>query len=224
MMISPIGVNSNMPIGFMPECWINPLTATLVEVPMSVQVPPRIEANATGMSNFEALTPALRPSPATSGVKSAVTVVLFMKAEVPPTMPIIAARKLREFTCATRRSCPPIQSSTPASFNATLRTKIEPRMMMMSLLNPANASCGVRIPGTISPTSRSSVIMSTVSFSRLKSTMAPTRRINRYAITMCSRELSQRRPAGRENYYGNWWRRGESNPCPGSIQRDLLHA
>jgi hypothetical protein len=48
-----------------------PLTATFVEVPMSVQVPPRMEAKASGISNRDGLvfaflaipTPVARASP-----------------------------------------------------------------------------------------------------------------------------------------------------------------
>ena len=54
----------------------------LVDVPMSVHVPPRMEANATGSSSFEGLTRSFRAIPITGDMNIAVTVVLFMNAEV----------------------------------------------------------------------------------------------------------------------------------------------
>jgi hypothetical protein len=41
---TPIGVSSNMPIGASPRRSIDPLTSRFVEVPTSVQTPPRIDA------------------------------------------------------------------------------------------------------------------------------------------------------------------------------------
>ncbi len=77
----PTGVNSKSLRGERLYLGNIPLTAMLVEVPRSVQVPPSIDAKANGMSNFDGLTCALRAIPRTMGKKTAVVAVLLMKAE-----------------------------------------------------------------------------------------------------------------------------------------------
>jgi hypothetical protein len=81
----PMWVNSNMCSGFMPMRLMTPLTATLVEVPISVQVPPRMEAKASGISRRDGGRFKRRARPITGPTNTAVTVVLFMKAEIKPT-------------------------------------------------------------------------------------------------------------------------------------------
>ncbi len=169
-----MGVISNMPSGFIPDRAINPLTATFVDVPMSVQVPPRIEAKAIGRRSLDALTLAFLARPMTGPTSMAVTVVLFMKAEVPPTPPI--SSKSRRFSppLASFTSRAPMASTTPVSCSAPLSTKIDARMMMISSLNPWNASETESTPEPTSASSRISVMMSTEMISMANSTTATT--------------------------------------------------
>jgi hypothetical protein len=53
----------------------------MVEVPMSVQTPPNIEANDMGISSFEALAFISFATPRRIGIKTATTGVLLIKAE-----------------------------------------------------------------------------------------------------------------------------------------------
>ena len=61
-----------------------------MDVPIRVQVPPRIDAKAIGISSLEGLILALRESPMMGGKKTAVAVVLFMNAETLPTVVMTA--------------------------------------------------------------------------------------------------------------------------------------
>jgi hypothetical protein len=51
----PTGASSNIPIGGKPDCVINPLMTTFVEVLISVTELDRIDANAIGISRRETL-------------------------------------------------------------------------------------------------------------------------------------------------------------------------
>src|SRR5690242_12129651 len=79
---SPTGRNSNIENGARPADFSRALAATFVEVPIRVQVPPSIEAKASGISTLPGLTRLLRQRPSTAGIITAVQVVLFMKDEM----------------------------------------------------------------------------------------------------------------------------------------------
>jgi hypothetical protein len=159
-----------------------PLTATFVEVPMSVQVPPRMEAKASGISNRDGLVFAFLAIPITGGTSIAATVVLFINADTLPALPMrISSRVFGPHSPSlTNRS--PTAFSKPVSCKAPLITKIEPRMMMMSLLKPSNASAGVSTPLPTSTTSSSRVMTSTGSLSVANSATARTSRLRTMAI------------------------------------------
>ena len=105
-----------------------PLTATLVEVPMSVHVPPRIEENATGINTFEGLKLSLRHMAITGPVTNAVTVVLFINAESAPVINIVYPTKsVLLFTVLIIFE--PTLSNNPVSESAPEMTKIEAKMI-----------------------------------------------------------------------------------------------
>jgi hypothetical protein len=113
-----------------------------------------------------------------------VTEVLFINADTLAAAPMSTRRRLFRPVRANfvRRS--PIASTEPVSCSAPLITKIDPRMMMMALLNPANASAGVSTPLTTSATSNRSVMTSTASFSVAKRMIATTSKPRTSAICM----------------------------------------
>jgi hypothetical protein len=81
--VSPTGRNSNKANPGRCDLTSKPLAATLVDVPTSVQVPPMIDAKARGMSVLLGLMRLFRQTARTAGKKTAVVVVLFIKADVP---------------------------------------------------------------------------------------------------------------------------------------------
>src|SRR5215470_8326407 len=83
--VRPTGVSSNMLRGSWRYFGSMPDTATLVDVPISLQVPPSIEANATGIRNLEGGCFIRRATPSAGGTKIAVTVVLFIHADTAAT-------------------------------------------------------------------------------------------------------------------------------------------
>jgi hypothetical protein len=86
---SPINAKSNMP-NTGKSCFLKyAFTAMLVEVPMTVHVPPSMDANAKGIKSFDGLIRSLRAIAITGETYMAVTVVLFMKADVMPTIDMI---------------------------------------------------------------------------------------------------------------------------------------
>ena len=74
---------------------------------MSVQVPPKMEAKASGMSSLDGLVAELRAMPTTGGRNIAVTVVLFMKAETPAAVPMRTSRRRFKLPRAIRVSLAP---------------------------------------------------------------------------------------------------------------------
>ena len=153
---------------------ISPLTATFVEVPINVQVPPRIDAKQTGISSFDGLVLSLRATDIVGPMKSDVTAVLFMNPDRPPTTVIVVRSNLFVLPAATRSSQAETTSSTRPSNNAPLMMKIEPRIMMICELNPANACAVSRIPVSTSANSRKMVTKSTGSARVAKSATATT--------------------------------------------------
>ena len=87
--IRPTGVKSRIvrPVHPLPTRRL--FTIILVDVPISVTIPPRIAAHDKGINSLDAGTLCLLPQSLTNGIIIATTGVLFMKAELPPTKGII---------------------------------------------------------------------------------------------------------------------------------------
>ena len=105
-----------------------------------------MEAKASGISSFEALILDCFATPMTGGTNMAVTVVLFMKAETKLTTLIIARSKRLLLPLAILCRRIPMASITPVRCSAPLMTKIDASITMMSLLKPAKASSGFKMP------------------------------------------------------------------------------
>jgi len=78
------------------------LTAKLVEVPMSVQLPPKIAPNASGIKSFDGGTLARFAKPRTTGTNIAVVVVFFKTAAHAAATTIIKAVSKNSLLPATR--------------------------------------------------------------------------------------------------------------------------
>ena len=86
------------------------------------------------------LTPLLRLTPSAAGIITAVQVVLFMKEEMKDVTGMTQSRILLRLPPAIRWMTSLRWSSTPPFIRAPESTKIEARMMMISLEKPENAS------------------------------------------------------------------------------------
>ena len=136
------------------------------------------------MSNFEGLIFAFFARPIVGGRNIAVTVVLFMKPEIPATTDMRRRSRRLALVPASWSNRAPMTSSTPVSCKAALITKIEPRMMMISELKPSNASAGVRMRQSTRTISTPRVTISTETFSEAKMTIAIKSRPRTMAIEM----------------------------------------
>ena len=128
---------------------------------MSVQVPPRIDAKQTGISSFDGLVLSLRAMDIVGPMNSDVTAVLFINPDRPPTTDMVVNCSLLTLPPATLNSQAVTMSSTRLSISAPLIKKIEPRMMMICELKPANASVGFSIPVSTNASRRNIVTKST---------------------------------------------------------------
>ena len=164
-MTKPTGANSNMRSGSMPIRLMTPLTATFVEVPISVQVPPRMEAKASGMSRRDGEKRSRRASPMTGPTNTAVMVVLFMKADRNATAPIKTADSRMGCPPSRRASTPHMASRTPDSRKAAPMMKMAASMMMTRSPKPAKARSTGRILVSTSRQSNDSATRSTEIFS-----------------------------------------------------------
>jgi hypothetical protein len=90
----PTGASSNIPIGGKPDCFINPLMTTFVEVLISVTELERIDANAIGINSREALIFVCWLKPKSTGKKNAAEAVLLMKAPNIVTTIMVAGSRL----------------------------------------------------------------------------------------------------------------------------------
>src|SRR5688572_25977185 len=161
-----------------------------VEVPITVQVPPKIEANATGINIFEGLSLSFLHILTTGATYIAVTVVLFMKAEVKLTVDMMYVGNHRIRLLGILMKLSPIISKTPAFCMAAPTTKIDASMIIKSLPNPLNASAGVRIPSEVNTMRRAMVIKSTENLSVAKSMIAINNKLKTNAISRAMDNVS----------------------------------
>ncbi len=102
-------------------------------------MPPRMEANATGINTFEGLILSFRHIPITGPVTNAVTVVLFINAESTPVINMVYPTK-SVLLFIVFIIFDPTLSNSPVSESAPEMIKMEAKMMIKSLLNPSKAS------------------------------------------------------------------------------------
>ena len=116
-----------------------------VDVPINVQVPPRIDAYASGIRSLDGLTFNFFETLKTGATNKAVTVVLFMNAESAPTTLMRMSRKRFELRPENWNKRCAMALTNPLRCNAPVIIKIDARIIMMSLLKPEKACSGERI-------------------------------------------------------------------------------
>ena len=114
---------------------IKPLTATLVEVPIKVQVPPKMDANYKGIKILDGAMPDSLDNPMVGFNFSAVMVVLFIKPEVNEATSITKNTMIFGgcFLMFTKRAIK--VSITPVCLSAPTITNMEARMMIKFPVN-----------------------------------------------------------------------------------------
>jgi hypothetical protein len=158
-----------------------PETARFVEVPMSVQVPPRIAPKASGIKSFDGRTRARCAMPKTTGTNIAVVVVFFITEAHPAAVNMISVVSLNSLPPAMRWRRRPTRSTTPVLTSPPVSTKSPAMVMTMSLPKPANASETLSVPVSTSPMTSRMVTTSIGIFSVPKSTSATTSRMRTVA-------------------------------------------
>ena len=165
---SPGMVISNIPNPGRPWAWETPSTRRLVEVPISVQVPPRMLANDSGISSFDGANPRVWETEIITGVRMTTTGVLFMNAEIRATRVVITATAISGERHFTRDRPSPISSMTPVRSSAALRTSMQAMVIGALLLKTARTSSLSRMPTRRRTATAESATMSDGSVSRMK--------------------------------------------------------
>ena len=156
-----------------------PATKILVDVPMRVQVPPKMVANDNGINSLDGLIPALREICMTTGMKTATTGVLLTKAEMTATSSIISAMPARYRFLKMEDNLLATNWRAPVRNSASLSTNIKATVMVALLEKPSTLSRGVTTPVMTRVTMMSRATRSTEIHSETKRMMAPsmTRRV-----------------------------------------------
>ena len=159
-----------------------PLTTMFVEVLTSVTELVTIEANASGMRSFDALTPDFFAMPKTIGRKNAVEAVLLMNAPMPAEASMTIQSSRSGSVPAWRNTARPASSTTPVRSSAAVRMSRPRIMMTVSLPKPANACFAGSSPVKASASSRPSAMTSDETRSHQNSASAAASRQRRRRI------------------------------------------
>ena len=145
-----------------------PLTRILVDVPMSVHIPPMMLANESGISNLEGLILAVAAMRPTIGMKTATTGVLLMNADTTATRSI--SNRVACLGLLRKRSDirPASICSAPVFNKAAESTNMKATVRVAPLLKPSRPSPGLITPVVTNPTMMSIATKSTVSHSVMK--------------------------------------------------------
>ena len=187
--IMPTGASSNIENGSWPYRVIAPLTARFVDVPMSVQLPPRIAPKASGISSFEGGIFDLAARPITTGKNIAAVVVFFSTEADTAAVTIIKAVNTNSLSPDIRPIRRPMTSTIPVLVSPPTRINSPPIVIITSLPNPATASPTVSTRVKMSAITRIMPMTSTGSFSVANKTIATSSKISVIAIgDMCRKE------------------------------------
>ena len=159
-----------------PCAW--PSMMRLVEVPVSVQVPPRMQANESGMSRREALSSELLARRSTMGRKTTTTGVLLTKAESTAPVSMRTASTRSSPSPARRRNQRPMMSMQPERSSPALRMNMQAMVIGAGLLKAPSISSFERMPVASTSPSENTATMSGGSHSRKKASPARPRRTN----------------------------------------------
>ena len=164
----PTAASSKKPSPGRPWEISRPSVTRFVEVPISVQRPPIIEAKERGMSSFEGATWYWPAQARTSGMPIATSAVLLRKAEAPALVVTSLRMAARSRDVAPSRWAAAV-SSAPVSRSPAAMTKSAPSVSRVGLANPASARS---MSSTPARTSTPSVVSSTMSGLRNSRTSA----------------------------------------------------
>ncbi len=159
-------------------------TATFVDVPINVQVPPIIDAKARGINIFEADNFDFRARASIGEINNAVTVVLFMNADNINVKGINHNIKPVNFAAFDLLMRSAITSKIPDSSMPPVMMNILASIMMKSLPKDSNASEVVIIPVATNTINKSNVIISTDNLSVENNMMASISKPSTIAISI----------------------------------------
>mmetsp|Transcript_8519 Transcript_8519/g.21895 ORF Transcript_8519/g.21895 Transcript_8519/m.21895 type:complete len:279 (-) Transcript_8519:59-895(-) len=154
-----------------------PNTTRLVDVPISVHVPPKIEAKLSGISSFEGENWFTLANPTMTGIIIATTGVLFMNADSTVTGTMKRIRMAVSGCCPPsplRPSSPLIGLIAPVFLTASATTRRMATVSIPVLLNPCTDSSSEMIPATSMMTTVPIMSMSAPAHSRLIATSIAT--------------------------------------------------
>ncbi len=114
-----------------------------VEVPMTVRVPPSIEANESGMRSFDGEVLPLCARSATTGTRMATTGVLLMNPDTGPVTLMVAASCFVWLLPAYSAIFRPMCWTIPVRLTPVLKMSIANTVMVAGLAKPESPSCGV---------------------------------------------------------------------------------
>jgi hypothetical protein len=112
----------------------------------NVAMPPRIVPNANGMSSFDGEIFIRRATPDNDGSNNDAAAMLFMNSDNTADAVITPKINLRSPAPNNLMMNKPTRSVMPDRRSPSARMNAESIMMTACLLNPENASCGVRTP------------------------------------------------------------------------------
>ena len=165
----------------------------LVEVPVSVHVPPRIHAKESGISNRDAFSSEDLASESTMGRKTTTTGVLLTKAESTAPVTMRITRTLSSRTPATLRKPLPKARMQPLFSSPALSTNMQAMVSGAALLKapsrssfPKTAALSPKRPGKRMIPSENMATMSGGSHSRKNASMAKTSTPNTRNICQCT--------------------------------------
>ena len=134
------------------------------------------------MSNLEGLVFSLRATDIVGPINKEVTAVLFINPESPLTTDIVVNKSLLVLPPATRNNQVDTTSSTRPSNKAPLITKIDPRIIIICELKPANACAVSKMPVNTSAKRRKIVTRSTGNALVANNTTAKTSKLRTMTI------------------------------------------
>ncbi len=170
-----MATSSNIRMGVSPASRATPLTRRLVEVPIRVQLPPRMAAKESGISRREGGSLRSRARLRTTGRKITTTRVLLMKAETTAADSTITMRKTPGPKRTSFFRARAMGSTAPFFSRAALRMNIAPTTIGAGLVKTAKASRGSSTPLASKTAKTERAVRSGGIFSRAKLARAPAR-------------------------------------------------
>ena len=155
-----------------PRLIASPCTTRLVEVPIRVTVPPRIETNESGMRYLDAGSSAWSASAMKTGMNTITTAVVMRKGERNAQTRQSTSRRVYLPPRGAVRAHAPMADTRPVLRSPSPSTSIEPTVTVARLDRPDTAWAGVRMPLRRRTTGTAMATWSSRSRSRANRTIA----------------------------------------------------